>query len=884
MTLGHSIGEYAAAWASGVMSLETACDLVVRRGALMQGARPGAMLAVALTRDVVEANLPDGLDLAAVNAADMCVVSGPAALVEVAAADLEGRGIFCRRLVTSHAFHSRMMEPILPAYREAVAAHRLAPPRAPMISNVTGRRITAEQAMDPDYWARHIREPVLFAAGVDALVDEGVELALEVGPGQALSSSVKRAGRFLRTINVMADAQARDPDARTFARALGTLWVEGAAVDLDTPYRDRPPRRISAPTTVYDRRPHGFGTPGWDGKAKPRLQDKQPLDRWFFTESWRRGAPPVSAEVPPSRHLLFGLADCPVAEALSARWRSVGHDVVVVRPGKRFRRRGAGAFDIDPAADADYRRLAEALGEGEFTRLTHLWNLGSAGRDLLDHDLGLASLLRIVNARVDRLLAPRIDVVTSGAADLMGGEPMNPRSAALKAFVKVAPQEEPLLTCRLVDLAAEWPAADAAERLAAVLDGGWSGPIGALRGEHVWTETVQPLDLGVPDDAQRPPASEGWLIVGGLGELGLTVARRLAGEGSTLVLTGRAGLPEKDAWAGCLADAAFPEDQKARILAVQALEATGARVVVVAGDASDREAMLRVRRVVGELGVRNLIYAAGLMSLGAIRSPPAYHEELQQHLRAKAVGVALCDELFADAGLERCVLFSSISTVLGGLGHCAYSAANHAADVVAGPGARLPWTVIRWDLWRTPRILASHRGSALLRNGIKADEGMDALELVLRRAPGQQVVVSAADLETRYETWVRKPSAKVRSDGGTRQETSDQPAMVSDLQGPVEVGLGAIWAEALGVSDILRDDDFFDLGGHSLLAVEIAARVRAAFGVAVPLETIFAERSIRQMSALIGRMLGETPAEGPGDDPARQPARAADREAERALN
>ena len=177
--IGHSIGEYVAACLAGVFSLEEALLLVAKRGQLIQSLPAGAMLAVALTEKEVPPLLGEKLSLAAVNGTSMCVISGPEDAVGTREKELLEKGVSCIQLHTSHAFHSRMMEPVLPLFLDHVRRVNLKSPKMRYVSNVTGKWITAEQATDPAYWVSHLRQTVRFADGVAELL-EG-EDAIRVG-------------------------------------------------------------------------------------------------------------------------------------------------------------------------------------------------------------------------------------------------------------------------------------------------------------------------------------------------------------------------------------------------------------------------------------------------------------------------------------------------------------------------------------------------------------------------------------------------------------------------------------------------------------------------------------------------------------------------------
>ncbi|HEY0602390.1 MAG TPA: type I polyketide synthase, partial [Herpetosiphonaceae bacterium] len=161
--LGHSIGEYVAATLAGVLSLADALKLVAARGRLMQQLPGGSMLGVALAESALRPLLGPALDLAAINGPASCVVSGSHAAIEELRAQLAAQGIESRLLHTSHAFHSAAMDAIRAPFAELVGSVRLSPPQSPYLSNLTGGWISAAEATDPRYWARHLRETVRFA-------------------------------------------------------------------------------------------------------------------------------------------------------------------------------------------------------------------------------------------------------------------------------------------------------------------------------------------------------------------------------------------------------------------------------------------------------------------------------------------------------------------------------------------------------------------------------------------------------------------------------------------------------------------------------------------------------------------------------------------------
>lgn len=185
--IGHSIGEYVAATLAGVFSLEDALRLVARRGALMQSLPAGSMLSVPMEEQLLLPRLDATLSLAAINAPGRCVVSGETPAIEAFAAALKAERVPASKLHTSHAFHSHMMDPILPEFIAEVGRAARKPPVLPYVSNLSGDFIAPERAQDPEYWAAHLRGAVRFADGVTRLFELADNaVLLEVGPGNTL--------------------------------------------------------------------------------------------------------------------------------------------------------------------------------------------------------------------------------------------------------------------------------------------------------------------------------------------------------------------------------------------------------------------------------------------------------------------------------------------------------------------------------------------------------------------------------------------------------------------------------------------------------------------------------------------------------------------------
>ena len=231
--IGHSIGEFVAATLAGVFALEDALALVAARGKLMQALPGGAMLAVRLPEVEVQPLLGTQLSIAAINGPSLSVVSGPFEAIEALEKILAGRNAISRRLHTSHAFHSAMVDSIIAPLKKRVQKIKLSAPALPCVSCVSGTWITEAQATSADYWARHARQPVRFADGVATVCANGAPLLLEVGPGNVLSTLALQVtrGRNIPVFGSLPDAARETADADTMLETLGRLWIAGMTPD-----------------------------------------------------------------------------------------------------------------------------------------------------------------------------------------------------------------------------------------------------------------------------------------------------------------------------------------------------------------------------------------------------------------------------------------------------------------------------------------------------------------------------------------------------------------------------------------------------------------------------------------------------------------------------
>jgi non-ribosomal peptide synthase protein (TIGR01720 family) len=814
--IGHSLGEYTAACLAGVISLDDALRLVAARGRLMQALPPGAMLAAPLSEaDVLAMALP-GLDLAAVNGERMCVLAGPFPAIAAAERDLAARGVEGRRLQTSHAFHSAMMEPVLDAFATELARIRLEPPRIPLFSNLTGRRMEDREATDPDYWLRHLRQPVRFADGLAALLDEPDIALLECGPGRVLSGlATRHPKRSGATPVVTTLPGGRDEDA-SLAEALGRLWVAGVPVDWERVTAGQPLRRVPLPGTAFQRRRF------W---IEPGAAERPPATippGTILLPSWRRSLPPAAM---PDETSLLVFADAAGLAVPEAEKR-----VTVIRPGDCFARLADGGFALDPVDPAGFSALLGGLAQPP-GQVIFGWTL--------DRPAAAAGLVGLIQAMGRCGLAAGLTVLCRGAADVTGDETLDPASAALSGLLRVAGQEFPTLRCRLVDI--DGGAGLETERTAVPRAG---EPLVALRRGHRWVQRFEPVDDD-PVPSPMVPLQGPWLVLGGLGAVGSALAGAVAGLGArSLILVQRRPQPPP-----ATGEDAETTRRRRRLAALSAV----AETVVAGADASDASAIAAViSQAESRFGhLAGVIHAAGVKEMAALAGIGGV--DIDRAITTKLDALAALDQALAGRSVPVLVA-SSLSAVLGALGLAGYAAAHAAADAWVlrrNRHSATPWTVVDWDNWRLPDMAGPPLPDG--EPALDAAQGQAVVARLLACGVTGQVVVSAADLEARLRRWVGGGFLKPVAEAPTGASHHPRPALTTPFR---EAGSGAektlagIWQDLLGVAPIGLDDDLFELGADSLMGIQFAARAGQA-GLGLGLSDLFARPTVAALAEAI---------------------------------
>jgi acyl transferase domain-containing protein/thioesterase domain-containing protein len=710
--IGHSIGEYVAACLAGVFSLEDGLATIAIRGRLIGEMPAGSMLSVAASADTLL--LPDELALAAINGPDQCVVSGPTNRVQDFALELEAKGIPSRLLQTSHAFHSSMMDPMLAAFAAHMETVSLHEPTIPYVSNLTGTWIKAADATDPRYWTRHLRSTVRFSDGLAELFRDPTRLFLEVGPGQSLTTLTRHHSGRPKTSRVFPSTrhpQEKCSDAAFLLNTTGQLWNAGLPIEWRAFHAGRSSRRIPLPTYPFERQRYwiepGGALPGENAGLGDSNVKAVPAEQWFHRRMWKRS--PIEKKTSSRREcwLLF-LDNTGLGAAVSAKLSASGHQVLEVTASDTYKHERAATYSVRPGVREDYGRMLKDILAAEHlpTHILHLWPIdgGNNPQRSLDQtlDMSFYSLLFLAQAwGYEDLGAVKIFCVSNGLQSVTGERVVAPARASLLGPIRCIPKEVPGVSCRSIDL--DLNISDLNSVAKGVINecamGGTDSCV-AYRDSERWIEDVESITPRPANSGTRLRENGVYLIVGGLGGIGLAIAEHLARTvHARLVLLARTPVPPAAEWQTVLDNPNEVSDSRKAIAKLREIEALGSEILTVTADVTNpaqlADAMAVARQRFGD--IHGVIHAAGLIDDGPLQIKS--REAAARVLAPKVQGTLALHQALANEKVDFLLLFSSISSLAPPPGQVDYAAANSFLDAFALSQPGVPVTSVNWGLW-----------------------------------------------------------------------------------------------------------------------------------------------------------------------------------------
>ncbi|MEV0611643.1 type I polyketide synthase, partial [Polymorphospora rubra] len=870
---GHSVGEVTAAYVAGVLSLGDACRLVGARGRLMQGLPAGGgMLAVGAAEDEVRALLDGvGVDVAAVNGPRSVVVSGAVEQLDVVEQAAVERGWRVRRLAVSHAFHSRLMEPMLAGFRAVLSGLDWQLPGLPVVSNLTGQ-VAGSEITDPEYWVRHVREAVRFADTVGFLHGQGVETFLEVGPDAVLTAMA--AESLPAGVHTIPTLRRDQSEVDGLLAALARLHVTGTSVDWSAWFaaNGARPGLVDLPTYAFQHQRYWLDARTRAYEPTTARADTVDDAFWQVIESEDAAAlaetlavdvtAPLGTVLPALSRWRRHRDEQASLDAWRYRiaWQPLPDDeptrpdtrlLVVVPAGAGANvdawvdaLTGPGVHVLTVEADTDRARLAGALGEalatGGTTDVLSLLGLRAGHHPESDSvPAALADTVTLAQAAGDTGAGGRLWIATHAAVTLGARDPrVDPAQAMLWALGGVLRAEHPHRHGGLLDLPARPDPRTV--RLLRRMVGGAEEQV-ALRATGVHARRLVRARPGTAGPRGTFDPRGTTLVTGGTGALGAHVARALAAAGAEhLLLVSRRGAdaPGAAALAGELA-------------------ATGTRVTVAACDVADRTALTELLATVpADAPLTSVVHTAAALDDSLLDTLTV--AQMATALRAKVDAARHLDELTRQHELSAFVLFSSLAGVMGGPGQANYAPGNAYLDALAQRRRAdgLPATSIAWGLWADGGVSAGDFERRAARGGVGAMDPAIAIRALTRAVEDDETHLVVADVDwDRVAGAGREPDPLIRDlltavptvePGGvpaasalrSRLAGLPEAEQVHVLRDLVRAQVAAVLGHG-GADRVPPDRAFRDLGFTSLAAVELRNRLDAATGLTLPATLAF---------------------------------------------
>jgi acyl transferase domain-containing protein/acyl carrier protein len=924
MLAGYSLGEYTAACVAGVFSLDDALMLVATRAKLIQKLPAGSMLAVSAAPNKLEMYLSENVNLSIVNGPNNTILAGPIIDIEQVSARLQKDNIACRLLDTSHAFHSSMMQSIRGEYEALIAKIKLSPPRIPLLSNVTGTWMTNEQAVTPEYWGQHLCLTVKFSDQIQEMIKEESSLMMEIGPGQTLSTFIKQHTDFTkekinRVVSTLPSQFERKNENQYILNSVAKLWAVGRRIDWRCLHSNSVDgsaiRRLSLPRYPFEDESHWAKFTKDDSMFSAK---KRHINEWFYHSVWKpsginRSAgdnyPTCCLVLSDDKNLMLQL-DRQV-NSLLERKKLPKCEFVYATSANQYKKTNKGEFQLNPSKEGDYRELINSLcAEGrQPTMIVNTWMLTAEGQASQTNSedfsrqftYGFYSVIYLARIMSTTSSLSHVPVMVLGREFLADSfDAVNPGKQTALAACQCVLQEYPQLVFRAVDFEIKSTDTQVLGYLVTemFLDSKQEPLQIAYRNNQRQQLDFEPVtmdSLSIGDDSlaflpEKEILKTGgvYVITGGLGKIGVILARYLAQHFSAnIALVNRAVLPERSQWKALLSDP-IPESKTllVKLQEIQAIEELGGNVFTYSADVSDSEQMKRViAHVQDQMGsINGVIHAAGELHTNSFQTIQFIdNETTDKHVSSKVAGAFVLAESLQNIELDFCLLMSSLSSYLGGLGLAAYSASNQALDAFVvqqntqqeKQRCKQNWISVNWDYWLTdsqnPASENTSQGSTLGEFSMTPEDGAKAFHLSINSG-SPRIIVSVGELTSRYRRWgtregLLQAQLKQRNalaEVARKRESSGVRSQYIPASGQLEQTIVTIWEETLGMEKISATDNFFDLGGNSLIGMQILIKLKNHLGREVEPLLIFEAPTARMLAKCLQddgnqrALLGET--------------------------
>ena len=887
--IGYSFGEYAAAVIAGIFTLKDALKVVIQRCQMIQTLTEGGMLSVPVNENMknlisefARGEQKSKLDIAIDNE-DTCVVSGDVRSIQMLERYLKKNKILCTRIATRYAAHSRMNESIIPKFRKCLNEITFHKPTMKYISAIKAAYMTEAEVCCSDYWIRHTCDTVFFVHAIKNCVDVKTNVFIEVGPGKELCMLLQRLGTEYqdKTINLLRMRTQRVSDQYYITRQLAALWEKGIYFDPEKYHQGEKRGRISLPTYPFVEQKYWIEGNPYEMMSDSGLSQVQgknyDISKWFYRSLWKESEISIEYEDKGQavNYMVF-VDEIGFIKQMMPQIAKNNDHIVYVSRGSRFVKESSNRYMVNPNLESDYEKLFQEVEQENLwpDKLLHCWHVTtniSEHESLLedferDMETGCLSLLYIAKNAAKRIKRLRITIITNQSQQVVGDEEINPAKNTMLSHVLCIPQEYNFIHCKLIDI--QYPISNRivlqklGMKLNKELQDNVDDMVVAYRGSSRLILNYEQYPIKEEKPEELPLVEEGvYMITGGLGGIGSILANYLGEKyHAKLALLGRDGLPSRDQWNQILQTKDKEYKVAKRIKTVLEIEKNGGTVLALKADVSDEEQLEQaIKDTEAQFGrIRGVIHAAGIIKGESMTSIEDMTPELfRTQFASKIYGTIHLYECFKEKKIDFCLLMSSISTVLGGLGYIAYTAANCYLNAFAdycSMHSLNRWISIDWSDWKywNDGELDSKIGQSIQEVSMLPQEGIQAFCRILSQKNYNRLSCSPGNLQERIAQWTTLGSMEKNQDKVSEADVYiSRPNLMTEYRKAttvMECTLEKIWSNILMYEEIGVDDNFFELGGDSLKAIMVISNIRKKIGVNLSMNQFFDEPTIAQMA------------------------------------
>ena len=859
------MGEYVAACFSGVLSLENALVMVIKRAELMQELPNGAMMSVEMPSDKIKRYLSEDIDLAAVNSPASCVISGNVKKIEALLDVFEKQGVSAKLLHISHAAHSVMMEPILTKFTKSIENIEIHTAKIPYISNLTGKSITQKELNDKNYWSKHIRGTVQFSPGINEIISYGDVLFIEVGPGHALSNFAREhfeEGKLVEAHQLIRHSKVNDDDFKFLLNKIADLWRSGVEIDWIRLHTTNERRKISLPTYSFEdiRYPVGEDVLKVLSDRFEQTHNEKRLKKsdWYYEPTWKKSKLPNRLTWDHANDLFLVFHD----------EENIGNDfilpglesnkVISIRNGDSYRKINDFEYVLNPYNEQEYSKLFSELKVMNIypDHIIHMLSLDTTSvveSIQKNKTFGFYSILYIAKElnKFDNGTIVNLSVITNNMEVVFDTDLIQPSKSLLSGLLIVISQENPLVKSKLIDITFDDDKGKIINDLLKDIKSGSQDKFIAYRKSMRWVKTFNRLEIQSINETKSVIKSGGtYLITGGLGGLGFTYSKYLLEKyNANLVLIGRG---EPSSWIE-----SKDKEKKDRLEMLQSIGKVSYHCANISNLIAMREV---IKRTEVEFGFINGVIHTAAVTTGDSFSGINFLSvtECEKQFDPKINGTLVIEELFRDKDLDFCLLTSSLASIIGGKEFGAYAPASTYLDYFSQSGKiRNCLSVNFGSLYFNDDIKPG--SASYLQDALDPYEIPEVLEMTLSMKDSQ-ILVSPIELEPRIKKWIYP---KIESELNVTKtqavlielERANLSTVYSPPSTETEKETCSVFELFFGIVGIGIDDNFFELGGNSLKAMTLISHIHKKYGIQLKIKDIFEDPNIRDLSKKVDLMI-----------------------------